>query len=144
MTQDAANPIWGPLAIRDTRQKLKVSRKAVELATGLSSSVVWRAEQEDKEVKPEQVQKIMTVLAQWLDTGVPTEYAPKKPAGVKSDTTAELQKVLNQLKDHDEFIIELTNEVEQKITEAKTAKRGTKDLQFILNVIATYRTEHTI
>ena len=117
------------IRFRATRENLKLSRKDVQDATGLSASVVWRAEQENKTVKDEDAAKIWL----FLSTAQPKVGTSAKPKPTVSQAIMndliEVQALASKLA----IKIELTREMlEAAIAAAKEAKRSSKDLQAIL------------
>ena len=71
------NPVTNATELRAFREHLGLSRADVEDHTGLASSVVWRAEQPTRQVKPEQFTKIYNFLIE-VDGGGKPECCGKK------------------------------------------------------------------
>jgi hypothetical protein len=78
MTQ-ATSAVPTPSERRRTREALQVSRATVQKATGLTGSVIWRSEQEDRQVTEEQRDQLDELYRTWARDGVPAEYARPEP-----------------------------------------------------------------
>lgn len=145
-TDTVASTRMTPTELRELREKLSVSRATLVKATGLSSSVIWRAEQEDTQpVTTEQYLDIEAVLVKWMTNGVPAEYAkPKREHVAASTAVADHTQCQADYEKISEFVIYLSGRVEQLLEDARGAKRATKDLKAVQAELAEFRTENTI
>lgn len=130
VAQDVAVQLWSASAIREKRESLKLSRADVEKATGLSGSVVWRAEQDGKTIDGEALAKIANFLrdAQPKPVKRPTPTPLQTAASDFSELVAIAAKAEHK-------IAEIRTAIEAAIADGKKAKRSTKDLQAILALI---------
>src|SRR5512144_322929 len=96
---DTPSTFSEPADLRRRREELGVSRRAVQEATGLSSSVVWRSESEKaNKIANDEWAKIDGLYAKWAKDGVPTAYAkPAKPAKVAAHSGADQIEASRQL-----------------------------------------------
>jgi hypothetical protein len=132
-TEDSVNASerLSPNTLRIQREELKVSRATLQRATGLSSSVIWRAEYDGaKPITDEEYLKIYDVLiADWSVNGVPAEYAKTAKVHATQVNTGEATTAALQLVDrHRQFLEDLRQSISDKIVIAKQAKARTKEL----------------
>jgi hypothetical protein len=117
-----------PSTLRVQREELKVSRATLQTATGLSSSVIWRAEQESaKPITDEEYLKIYNVLIEdWTVNGVSAEYAKvTKTHAAPSDGTKDLLKLTGR---YHQFLEDLRQSIDDKITITRNVKGRVKAL----------------
>lgn len=125
-----------PSTLRAQREELKVSRATLQKATGLSSSVIWRAEQDDaKPVTDEEYMKIYNVLIEdWTVNGVPAEYVKVTKTHAVSSTDAAEAWQAAAWKAR-EVISEAHTLVLEQIKEAQAKKASTKGLKALAEVL---------
>lgn len=75
-----------PAAIRTARETLKCSRSALSELTGLPTSRIWAAEQDDKTISDEHYAVIVAALENVKNNGLPAHLQPKQGAPKKAKT----------------------------------------------------------
>lgn len=136
-----------PTELRIEREHLGVSRAALAAATALSSSVIWRAEQDSaKPVTDEQYLEIERVLDKWTHEGVPAEYAKQTKVAAHAGTATD-DKLVTELTQkafaYATFVESLRQRIEAEIANRKAKKAGTKDLTALLTSIEQFVAEQT-
>lgn len=124
-----------PSTIRVQRESMNVSRATLQKATGLSSSVIWRAEQDDaKPITDEEYAKIYDTLASFINDGVPAEYVKvtKQHGTSATATTDEWMQTAWKLR---EVISEAHTLILEQIKEAQSKKTSTKGLKALAEVL---------
>jgi transcriptional regulator with XRE-family HTH domain len=131
-----------PADLRRRREELGVSRRAVQEATGLSSSVVWRSESPTaKKISNDEWTKIDALYANWSVSGVPVQYArPERTlvAASATDVDAQLRAANAAIVRLHDFVTQLNQSVSDKISVARQAKARTKELVALQAEIETF------
>jgi transcriptional regulator with XRE-family HTH domain len=134
--------------IRSLRESLGLSRKDVQDATGLGASVVWRAEQEGKDVGDALITKIWDYLNACQKSG---HVKVRKTRKETSTETAAVVMITEVEKVRDEWmaktwelrgIIDTALELAQaKRAQAQDAKRSTKSWDELIDVLEPHATD---
>lgn len=135
------------------RTQLGLSRKQVQDATGLGASVVWRAEQVDKHVDPDNVAKICAFLCDVRDGVIKIEKTKKTSKSTKpaqaSDQSAALRDAetardawLAQAQQLRSVVDEALAELDKQIDEARKMKRPQAPLKAVRAILVEHSTEH--
>lgn len=118
LTQVDCGVCWAPL-LRETREERGLSRREVAVNTGLTQSVVWRAEQTDRYTEPQE----RTAIWMFLQTAP----AKVKQSKVKKSDTA-LQDALARVDRLTDTLTYVLAELDGMITVKKLAKQGAGSL----------------
>lgn len=153
-----------PEAIRAFRERLGLSRRDVEISTGLSSSVVWRAEQVGRKVTDEERTKIWSFLVDYEgehpegkqhNVAPRGKRSPREPKPGSDHTSAIIKQAQEQLARE----TKLREQLQERVTElqaivdkvhitadthlgvARSKKRATADLIDIIQLLEPYITK---
>jgi len=137
-------PTWS--LIRDARIQRGLSRKDVQDLTGLGASVIWRAEQEGKDVGDENVTKILDAL-----TNAQPKVRTSKSRKVDTVTGEAAQLIAEANRARDEWMAKVSELravidtayalAEAKRTEAHDHKRSTLGWDNVLATLEPHITE---
>lgn len=115
-------PCWA-VQLRSVRENLGLSRADVTKATGLSDSIVWRAEQPHRKVTREQFTQIWDYLMGVDSDAIAKPKKQKKQKSTSSDDA------------HSHKLTEVRTAVLEALETAKQKKRSTSELKTILELI---------
>lgn len=123
-----------PTALRMFRESLGLSRRMVEVGTGLSGSVVWRAEQPNRKITPEQFMAIYTFLRSYKENAVEIDKpaTPKRQKSTDSNLQDQLDKAENKITQYTCLVEDIRAALTAEIDAATKAKRSTKALREIV------------
>jgi len=139
--EPAVEPLWQ--RIRSLRESKGLSRRDVQVDTGLSASVIWRAEQPGKDVGDENVTKIWDFL-----NGAQAKTTRRRPAETTTGEALQEIALANQVRDEwmaktwelRGVIDEALAELDRQIDESYKLKRPLAPLRAVRKIIAEHGT----
>lgn len=134
--------LGNPTGIRAFREHLNLSRRDVEQHTGLSSSAVWRAEQDGKQVMPEVSAKIVEFLIAFSNGTIKIEKKQKSKKATPSEATQQLvDEWRNETWKLRGVIDDTLRLLDAEIEAATKAKRSTKGIREIAAQLRIHATD---